>query len=134
MAAIYKPGQGYWTRVMSAVGVGVIVLTGVAWLWHELKYADVMSMPPIYVQSGMAVLVIAIAGGLTFWLLNKPNIADFMIATEGEMKKVNWPTRREIIGSTWVVIIGMVLFAVILFGVDVAFLWLFNKIGILQGG
>lgn len=132
MNAIYKPGQGYWTRVMSAVGAGVIVLTGVAWLWHELEV--ITSVPAIYVQSGVALAVIAVAGGLTFWLLNKPNIADFMIATEGEMKKVNWPTRREIIGSTWVVIIGMVIFAVILFLVDVAFLWLFNKIGILQGG
>ena len=27
-----------------------------------------------------------------------------MIATEGEMKKVNWSTRREILGSTWIVI------------------------------
>ena len=32
-----------------------------------------------------------------------------MIATEGEMKKVNWSTRREIIGMTWVVI-GLTVF------------------------
>lgn len=118
---------------MTAVGAGLIVLTGVAWLWHELESLRT-SVPVIYVQSTVAVVVIAVAAAVTFWLLNKPRIADFMIATEAEMKKVNWPSRREIIGSTWVVIIGMVLFAVILFIVDVTFLWLFNKIGILQGG
>jgi hypothetical protein len=26
-------------------------------------------------------------------------VVDFMIATEGELKKVNWSTRREIVGS-----------------------------------
>lgn len=129
--AIYKSGQGYWTRTVTAIGVGVLVLTGVAWLWRELEV--VQAYPAIYVQSITAVVLIALFGGLTFWLLNKPNIADFMIATEQEMKKVNWPTRREIIGSTWVVIVGMFLFAMVLFTVDVAFLWLFQQIGILQG-
>ena len=40
-----------------------------------------------------------------FWLLGRnPRSVDFLIATEGEMKKVNWSTRREIVGSTLVVI------------------------------
>ncbi len=34
--SIYKPGQGYYTRMLSAVGVGVIVLSGVAWLWEKM--------------------------------------------------------------------------------------------------
>ena len=39
------------------------------------------------------------------FIARKPSqTVDFMIATEGEMKKVNWSTRREILGSTWVVI------------------------------
>lgn len=129
MAAIYKPGQGYWTRVMSAVGVGVLTLTGVAWLWNEL--AVIRSVPAIYVQSTVAVTIIAVVAALTFWLLNKPSIADFLIATEGEMKKVNWPSRQEIIGSTWVVIIGTFLLALILFVVDLAFIYLFQAMGIL---
>lgn len=126
--SIYKSGQGYWTRMLSAVGAGTIVLAGVAWMWDRLN-----SMPnPIYYQAGMAVGVILVFGGLLYWLLNKPRVADFMIATEAEMKKVNWPTRKEIIGSTWVVICGTFLIAGLLFVIDLAFGALFLEMGVLR--
>ena len=32
---IYKPGQGYWVRVMTAVGAGIIMLATAGWLWKE---------------------------------------------------------------------------------------------------
>ena len=51
---------------------------------------------------------------LIMWLMNKPTIADFMIAAEGEMKKVNWSTRQEITVSTIVVISVVVTLAVLL--------------------
>ena len=59
-------------------------------------------------------------------------LGDFMIATEGEMKKVNWSSRREILGSTKVVILFTVLFAVILFVVDIVFMSFFSGIGVLR--
>ena len=82
----------------------------------------------------MAVTVIAFFGALLFYLLNKPRIVDFMIATEIEMKKVHWPNRREIIGSTLVVIYGTVFIGALLFLIDIWFGWLFVAIGILEGG
>jgi preprotein translocase subunit SecE len=36
-------------------------------------------------------------------------------------------------GSTWIVICGMVLMALLLFGVDLVFAKLFSEIGILEG-
>ncbi len=68
-----------------------------------------------------------------FWITNRPRIADFLIATEIEMRKVNWPTRKELIGSTWVVIIGAVMMAIVLRIVDMVFAALFIAIGILEG-
>src|SRR3712207_7866772 len=44
-------------------------------------------------------------------LMNKPANVDFLIATDSEMKKVNWTSRRELIGSTKVVIVFMFLIA-----------------------
>jgi preprotein translocase subunit SecE len=129
MFKIYKPGQGYWTRVVTAIGAGTLVLAGVAWLWEKLS---VVQDNTIYYQAGMAVGVIGFFGALGFWLLNKPRIADFMIATEAEMKKVNWPTRREILGSTWVVICGTFMIAALLFVVDLGFGALFLKLGVLE--
>lgn len=126
--AIYKPGQGYYTRTLTAAGAGTLVLAGVAWLWDQLS-----QLPnPTYYQAGMAVGVIAFFAGLLYWLLNKPRVADFMIATEAEMKKVNWPTRREIVGSTWVVICGTFLIAALLFVIDLFFGWVFLVTGVLQ--
>lgn len=129
--SLYKPGQGYWTRMLSGIGAGTVVLAGVAWAWaHMARIRE----NTVYWQSGMAVAVIAIFGALIFYLLNKPRIADFMIATEAEMKKVNWPSRREIIGATIVVILGTAIIALMLFAIDIGFGWLFIELGVLEGG
>lgn len=127
--SLYKPGQGYWTRVLSAIGAGTLVLAGVGWLWAEMQRIQTNT---VYWQSGMAVGVITFFGVLLYYLLNKPKIADFMIATEAEMKKVNWPTRREVVGATVVVIAGTLLMCLLLFVVDLLFGWIFLEIGILE--
>lgn len=130
--SIYKPGQGYWTRVLSAIGAGTIVLGGVLYLWGQMSV--IFRENTLYWQAGMAVSMIVVCGGIIYWLLNKPRVADFMIAVEGEMKKVNWPTRREVLGSTTVVIAGTFMLAALLFLVDIFFAWLFTQIGVLAGG
>ena len=43
--------------------------------------------------------------------------------TSGELRKVSWPTRREAIGLTWIVIIVMLIMAAILGGLD----WVFFR-------
>jgi preprotein translocase SecE subunit len=50
------------------------------------------------------------------------------------MKKVNWTSKKELIGSTKVVIIFMLLIAFLLFGFDVVFGYFFHLIGVLQTG
>jgi preprotein translocase subunit SecE len=127
---IYKPGRGYWTRVLTACGVGLIVAAGVGWLWAQL---NVLS-DPLYWQGGMAVALIVGTALLMYYLLNKPNIADFMIATEDEMKKVNWPTWKSIRALTAVVIIGTLMIAAFLWIINLVFGWLFLEINILQTG
>lgn len=58
---------------------------------------------------------------------------EFFRDTNAEMKKVTWPNRNEVVGTTVVVIIATVIFAVYLWGCDQVFtqatLWLFNKFG-----
>src|SRR3954468_10188833 len=36
---IYKPGQGYWVRVLTATFAGVILLAMTAWMWNQLERA-----------------------------------------------------------------------------------------------
>ena len=131
---LYKPGQGYWTRVMSAVGWGTIILMGAAWLWNLLATATIGNVEPIYVQGASAVLVLALGGWLLYYVigLNRRTV-DFLIATEGEMKKVNWSTRREIVGSTWVVIALTAFISVLIFVLDfIIFAPLFRAVGVLD--
>jgi len=131
--SIYKSGQGYWTRMLSAIGLGAIVLAGVAWLWGQFQ--GWFNHNTVYYQGGMAVSVIVFFGLLAWYLLGrKVRIVDFMIATEAEMKKVNWPSRKEIFGSTIVVIAGTLLMASLLWLINICFAALFQAVGILQSG
>ena len=50
------------------------------------------------------------------------------------MKKVNWTTRKELIGSTKVVIFFMILIAALLFVLDVLFGYFFHVIRVLEFG
>jgi preprotein translocase subunit SecE len=67
-----------------------------------------------------------VLGLLIFWLINKPSVADFMIAAEGEMKKVSWSSRKEIAVSTVIVIVVVIVMAVILYVTDLSFRVFFN--------
>jgi len=58
---------------------------------------------------------------LVYWLVNKPSIADFMVAAEGEMKKVSWSSKREIAVSTFIVILVVALMATLLWATDLTF-------------
>ena len=80
-----------------------------------------------------AVVVIAVFGLIGYWLVGrKASVVDFMIATEGEMKKVNWSSRREILGSTWVVIALTAFIALFCFAFDRVFQQIFTWIDVLE--
>ena len=128
---IYKPGQGYWTRMLSAIGGGVLVVAGALWLKQKLE----VFQGAVFLQWGAAVAVIAIFAPLIYrWVGTKPRTCDFMIATDGEMKKVAWPNRKEVVGSTLVVIWCVILMAAMLFLSDLAFSWFFRVIHVLDVG
>lgn len=65
--------------------------------------------------------LLLIAG--TLWigwrLVNYPPFADFLIATEAEMNKVSWTTRKRLVQDTLIVLTTMLLLTVFLFVVDV---------------
>jgi preprotein translocase SecE subunit len=128
---LYKPVEGKYTRICTAIGIGLVVLYTAYWLVEELKGISGISE---YVLAAVALGLIAAAGVFTWWLLNKPNIVEFMINTESEMRKVNWPSKKEITGSTWVVICGTLLLTVMIFTADLLFTLLFTAINIIDKG
>lgn len=111
------------------MSIGVIGLTGCAWLWNQLSVFN-----NTYVQGIVVIVFMAALCAGTYWFygINRTTV-DFCIATEGEMKKVNWTTRREIVGSTWVVIVLSFSTALFLFLVDMIFKEIFTLLGVLAG-
>lgn len=135
MYGIYRPGEGYWTRVMTAIAAGVLVLIGASWLWGLLESVRIGTIDSNYIGGGGAVLLVAIFGSLIYWLVGvKPASVDFLVATEVEMKAVNWSTRREIFGSTWVVLAVSLLITLFVYAFDLAFSYGFARMGVLDAG
>ena len=131
MAFIYKPDQGYWTRMISALSIGAIGLAGAGWLWQQLSIIDNANIR-LYVQAaGAATVVLAVLVAVYFVYGRNRKSVDFFISTEGEMRKVNWSTRREVFGMTWVVISVAIVIAAILFVVDILFSTFFQWVGVL---
>jgi preprotein translocase subunit SecE len=119
-SAIRKFGQGYWTRMMSVVGFGLVAVLGAIWIWRMLDTVSV-GFPSIYLASGVSVLFLAIVGATLWWFVGwNARSVDFLVATEGEMKKVNWSTKHELVGSTVVVIAVVIIISL--------FCWLFDFI------
>jgi len=124
LTKIYKPGQGKYTRLCSGFTVATIVVIGCWRLYERLGASDLN----LWVTSLVPVGVFAVLGAVVYWLLNKPLLADFLIAAEGELKKVNWSSRREVFVSTIVVIIVVVAMAVLLGATDMVFRLFFAHI------
>jgi len=122
---VYKRGQGRYTRILTFVSVLGVGAVGAFVLSRKLSaYAGPL------VQFGVPTALVVVLGLLMFWMVNRPKSADFLIATESEMKKVSWSTRKEVVGSTKVVIITTLILAALLFGVDILFKLLFTAVGI----
>jgi preprotein translocase subunit SecE len=70
-----------------------------------------------------------VAKPMQWWLSTQ----EFFRDTTGEMKKVTWPTRNEVVGTTVVVIVSTLVFAIFLWGCDVLFYkmidFLFTRFG-----
>lgn len=229
---IYKQGQGYWIRVLTAAGVGLLVLYAAGWGWQqaeavrlpvrswtmattgtqgEASIGDTVNLykmtedldaeetyevfgsalvesyesgkggnarivlnsfssdevtkrggetlriaierpnqpatltasvsgasstpifPVLYLQAGIAGAILLLGAILLYIFVGSHRKSvGFLIATDGEMKKVNWTSYREVKGSTIVVIVATFLIAGFLFGVDSLFARIFTWIGVLQ--
>jgi len=133
---IYKKGQGYWTRMGTAGAATLIGALTAHFLYQYLpvwlRGAGVSQEQSMPVALYIIAALLAGYGLLVFWLMNKPSNADFLIATDSEMKKVNWTSRRELMGSTKVVILFMFLIAGMLFCFDIIFGYLFYLLTVLK--
>ncbi len=132
MFEIYKRGQGKWARYLAAGSVGALATYGCYSLYHYLKGiglgktvlvevpgVDLNIDTPFIVAFGLfAALAVTV-----YILLNRPKIGDFLIETELEMKKISWPGRSELVGSSTIVIITVIILALVIMVFDFGVQW-----------
>jgi preprotein translocase subunit SecE len=134
---IYKKGQGKWTRlgtVFCAAFLGL--LTAYSVYGYLVPYVHIGNPTRVTASHNLIMGICAgflvIYSVLVYWLINKPTNADFLIATDSEMKKVNWTTKGELYGSTRVVIFFLFFIAIFLFLADQFFQFFFWFINVLK--
>jgi preprotein translocase subunit SecE len=123
---LYKPMQGWYARVYTAIGLGVVVAAG-AWKIYEasLDYAPQW-------RFGIPAAFAAILGWVVFRIVHYPPFAEFLVATEAEMNKVSWTSKEDLIRATTVVLTTVVLMAIFLFLVDTLWTTILRLIGVLK--
>jgi len=125
---IYKSGQGRYVRLGTGAGAGVVALALAYYVWGLLAQyvADDFAYKVLVEYAAPAVVFVGLAVG-TALALNRPKVADFLIATESEMKKVSWSSRAELFGSTTVVIVTVFLLALVIYIVDYVFIFVLTR-------
>jgi len=127
-----KPGQGRWARLAAYVGFGVIALFGAVAVhqlpeWGSKWFGGENGLAQVPLLGAKVTLRAVFFPAAAFFLgsfvafhvfVNRPKMGEFLIDTQGEMKRVSWPTRREWIGSTVVVLVLVFLLSMFLFGAD----------------
>ena len=65
------------------------------------------------------------SGGVGSWWQNSRT---FLTEVRNEMRRVTWPSRREVYATTVVVILTSIFFGVYLWGLDLALSWAVGRI------
>ena len=129
---VLKQGQGIHVRWGTAIGAGALAVALAEFVWDRMQIFA-FAESNFFIRAGIPVVVLVAAAWFIFWLVGRSaTTVDFMIATEGEMKKVNWSTRKEVWGATKVVIITVLSLAIMLFVEDMFFIFYCAGIGVLK--
>jgi len=143
----YKASQGLRVRRATMLGVMLLGASGIYALYNHFLFATTVTdwalripftdlripiLPDIKIT--LPLLLAAACLWLAFRAVNLPVFADFLIATEAEINKVSWPTRKSVVQDTVVVLATVLLLTVFLFVVDIAWGWILSRplVGVLQ--
>jgi preprotein translocase SecE subunit len=156
-ATRYKSAQGLRVRRGTMVGVLALFGCGIGTLYihHTLDTVGYNRIPgdiksfvntwavsipftdvqvPVLRDVRFTALILLSAIGLwiAFRIVNFPTFADFLIATEAEMNKVSWASRKRLWQDTIVVLVTVVLLTIFLMLVDLMWGFILTEIGVLN--
>lgn len=142
----YKSMLGQKVRRLTILGILITFGTGIITLVNKsmlpegdwklsLPFTDAtLTLLPNAETTG-ALLLSLLVGWFAWRVTNMPTFAEFLIATEAEMNKVSWSTRKQLTQDTIVVLVTTFLMTAFLFAVDVFWGWLLSRniVGVLPG-
>jgi preprotein translocase SecE subunit len=149
-AESYKKGQG--VRVRRGTMLGLLILAGCGvftLLSHDTlrRGGDdwIVTLPFTGgrllrllpdLQFTVPIIIAAVSLWLAYRVVNFPMFADFLIATEAELNKVSWTTRKRLVQDTIVVLVTVFLLTGFMFGVDIVWVKVLSSpwIQVLQAG
>jgi len=123
---LYKRNQGRIARQVTFAALAIIIALGcfrLSQIWVDATPAFRFGIPG-------ALLVVGL--WICYRLVNISRFADFLISVEGEMAKVSWPSRSELIRSSIVVIVTVIFLAAVLFCYDLIWNELLQALGIIS--
>jgi preprotein translocase subunit SecE len=122
-ASVFKPNQGRVVRQVTFFGLWLLFSLG---LWLVASYLIDLFRGGDLANYLAAFGVIAMAFWLGYRSVNVPSFTDFLIGVEAEMRKVTWPTKKELIAGATVVLFVVVSLAVLMFGFDLIWTAIFT--------
>jgi len=125
---LYKPMQGWYARVYTGLALGLVAAAGGMRIYEASNEYD--AVWKISLPTAFAIVL----GWIIFRIVQFPPFAEFLIATEAEMNKVSWTNKEDLIRSTTVVLMTVVLMAVFLFVVDRLWTFILQMLGVLKFG
>jgi preprotein translocase SecE subunit len=132
-ATSYKVSQGQRVRKGTILAVLALAACGIYTMWRRGVLRGAWELEVPFLDKWLIVLLpetrwtlTVLLGAASIWLawrlVNYPTFADFLIATEAEMNKVSWTTRRRLVQDTIVVLTTVFLLTIFLMVVDL--LWI----------
>jgi preprotein translocase SecE subunit len=134
----YKDDQGRLARLVVFWALALLLFYGCYAFYNEVLKANFESLrsplvasmkklPILGIEFNGAFVLALLIFGVAMWFLlrwlNRPKIADLLIETEAEMRKVTWPTMPEAMNSSIIVIVTVLFLMVYLAGAD----WLLGQ-------
>ena len=134
----YKPDQGRLARLAAYWSMGALIIYGCISMHSELssRFGGVLGQPffagftkiPVLglkVNAALLITTVVLVGALyaLYRWQQTPKVAELLIETEAELRKVTWPTLPEAVNSSVIVIVCVVFLMAFLAGSD----WLLGR-------
>ncbi len=124
---LYKPDEA--TRSRGGIGILLAALLGygvfslyeflAVGFWQKDMADGLLGDEfPLSPRVMVCLVLLAVVGFGIYILCNHQRIVDFLIATEQEMEKVSWSPKHEVVSSSIVVVVTVIVLALYLGGVD----------------